>query len=481
MYYYLQVIRTISQPQRYRIISLRPSPQLESDSIPPQVSRRLSQSSGSNSPSIVTKPPSTVRNLPETIPPQVSRRLSQSSVSKSSSPVEKSPSTNSKSTSTVSKLPPDSFSLFKLPLRLISHVLSPLIPPTIRQNTTSIISPLISFQMPLTFTTNHHSNPLPCNTNIHYSTNNSPVPCNPQSGVTNNIPFPFNPIPGITNNCFTTCITQNSSTSLNHLPGIINNTSSVSDNHHDTISETSINLPFPCHPKPGNNFYNLLCNCFKLLSKIHNFSCISDAVEDSSTTSPTDSISFWNETDNTSTPAPNNTTPPIDVQPTADNITTDETRTNNTIIDGLSISSVSKINDDLSSTSTSNDCNSTASDSSTITSTKPIHPCLLKHKHKINKPCLQLIHTQKQTHFTPHSSSIYRIPVLHDYSQVPSKFHPPNHASCSSPLAYFHSLFKPTTYKPNDISLYSKDELVLKMLQSLISSSDLSLGSSTSR
>lgn len=370
----------------------------------------------------------------------------------------------------------------------------------------------MNFQMPLTLTTNH----LPCNTNIspipcnsvHYSTknlpvpynshifgitnnsphdslpcgsNNSPIPCNFQSGITNNTPVPCNPIPGIINNCSTGCSSlpcsmENSSISLNQ-SGITNNTSPVSSNHHD-VSETIINLPYPCsHLKSGNNFYNLLCNCITLLNKVHNFSCTSHVVEDSSTKSPIDPDLFSNETDNTSKPAPSNTTPLIDVQPT-DNTITEETQTFNTTIDGPSLDNSTPANKELPPTTTTPyDCYSTASDSPTVD--KPILPCLLKHNHKIIKPYLPPIHTQKPIHFKPHSS-IYRISAIHPYSQIPSKFHPPNHASCSSPLTYIHSLFKPSTYKSNDISLNSQNELILKMLQSLMSTSDLS-SSSTDR
>jgi len=97
----------------------------------------------------------------------------------------------------------------------------------------------------------------------------------------------------------------------------------------------------------------------------------------------------------------------------------------------------------------------------------PIEPCILTPKSKIHKPCLPLIHIPKPT---PCS-----LPVTYSHSHIPLKFCPPNHASCPPSHAHFHSIYNPTNnYKSNaDITLNSQEEILLKMLKSLISNSNL--------
>ncbi|VVC38661.1 Hypothetical protein CINCED_3A016108 [Cinara cedri] len=118
--------------------SNRPVPMSSASPKSPFSSRSKSRLNGKSplSSSGSRSPPDSVRSKP-------SRRKSPNSVQGSSNP-----------SSPDSRMihPSDSFSLFKLPLQLISNIF---MPPTIKQNTSSVVSPLINFQMPLTFSTIH--------------------------------------------------------------------------------------------------------------------------------------------------------------------------------------------------------------------------------------------------------------------------------------------------------------------------------------
>ncbi|XP_022172823.1 uncharacterized protein PB18E9.04c-like [Myzus persicae] len=303
-----QVMQAITQPKKYRCISLRPLPQLESEPTSPWILRRpasitKSSSTASKSPASGSKSPSSIINSPSTVSkPPSSAPKSPSSVPKSSSSATKSSSTVQKVTSTVTnssrttnRLPPDSFSLFKLPLKLISSLLVPLIPTKIRQNTTSIISPLFSFQMPLTFSTIHHSNNLPCNTN------NSPVPCNslpgntntsidfnPLPGISNNIPISFNSIPGNTNILPNPC---------NTLPGNTNNLPPPCN----SLPCNTNTLPTPCNSLPGNT-NSLPTPCNSLPSNINTPPTPCNPPPGNTNTSPTPCNSLPGNTNTVHTP-----------------------------------------------------------------------------------------------------------------------------------------------------------------------------------
>eukprot|EP00102_Acyrthosiphon_pisum_P026091 XP_016663301.1 PREDICTED: type-2 histone deacetylase 1-like isoform X2 [Acyrthosiphon pisum] len=483
----MQVMQAITQPKKYRCNSLRPLPQPESEPIsswilklPPSVTK--SSSTASKSPALVSKSSSSVINSSSSVPKSPSSvSKSPSSVSKSSSTATKSSSTVQKVTSTVTnssrsanRLPPDSFSLFKLPLKLISSLLIPLIPPTIRQNTSSIISPLFSFQMPLTFSTIHQPNYLP------YNTNNSTVPCNSLPGNTNNLPIPFNPLPGISNNLpisfnsipgntnnlpipFTSTIPGNTNTlptPCNSLPGNKNN----STNPCNSVSGSTNTLPNPSNSKAenANNSNNVLCNsllgnshkfiiynwiCNYLLNKIQNVSNI-PPIE----LIPTPSEPNQLATDNsTVTPIPSDFT----VTSTVYSPTEDTPNDNNTP------------NDNTPNDNTPND--NTSNDNIPISTPHyPIPPCMFTPINKIHTPCLPLIHIPKPK---PKPCSV---PVTYSNSYIPLKYCPPNHGSCSPSYAYFNSLFNPTTYKYNtDHTLNPQEEILLKILKSVISNPNL--------
>jgi len=102
----------------------------------------------------------------------------------------------------------------------------------------------------------------------------------------------------------------------------------------------------------------------------------------------------------------------------------------------------------------------------TSTSHYPIPPCIFTQISKTHKPCLPLIHSTK--------SKPCNVPVTYSHSHIPLKYYPPNHVPCSSSYAYFNSLFNPTIYKSNaDHTLNPQDEILLKILKSLISNSNL--------
>ncbi|KAL4091091.1 hypothetical protein QTP88_025831 [Uroleucon formosanum] len=507
-----QVIQGIAQPKKYRCASFRPLLQPESEPIssfllrlpPPSITK--SSSTVSKYPGSVSKSSSSVINSSSSVPKSPSSvPKSSSSASKSSSSVSKLSSSDSKSSSTVQKvtstvtnssanrLPPDSFSLFKLPLKLISSLLVPLIPPIVRQNTSSVFSPLFSFQMPLTFSTIHHSSYLPCNTNnstavpcnsIPGNTNNLPINFNPSPGISNNLPISFNSLPGNTNNLpipFTSIPsnintlptpcnslpgnTNTLPTPCNSLPGNKNNSTSPCN----SVSGSTKTLPNPCNSvaEKANNSNNVLCNsllgnshkfiiynwfCNYLLNKIQNVS---------GNIPPIELIPTPNEpnypltTDNpTVTPIPSDfTVIPTEDIPNDNNTPNDNTPNDNTPNDNTP-------NDNTPNDNTPND--NTSNDNIPISTPQyPIPPCMFTPINKIHTPCLPLIHIPK-----PKPCSV---PMTYSHSHVPLKYCPPNHGSYSPSYAYFNSLFNPTTYRFNaDHNLNPQEEILLKILKSVI-------------
>lgn len=153
-----------------------------------------SQSSRSkpSSPRLIPQSPNKGSNSPYSGSKSLSARqrslISSTGPKRKSSSSSRSPSSNRKPpysagssnpSSPVSRMSPDLFSLFKLPLQIISNILMP--PTTVKQNTSSVISPFINFQMPLTFSTVHAApSQVPCKI-----ITNSPIPCggNPGSDI----------------------------------------------------------------------------------------------------------------------------------------------------------------------------------------------------------------------------------------------------------------------------------------------------------
>ncbi|XP_025198247.1 mucin-2-like [Melanaphis sacchari] len=188
-----QIIQTITQPKKYRCASFRPLPQPNSEPISsfilrvPPLSVTKSQSNTTKSPGSASKSSVSVNKSQNSVSKSPSSILEpSSSVTKSSSTVQK--VTNS--SRTANRFPPDSsFSLFKLPLQLISSLLVPLIPSTIRQNTSTIISPQFNLQMPLTISTFHDPKYIP--SNVPVVCKNLPKSCNSPPNDTNNSNYIF--------------------------------------------------------------------------------------------------------------------------------------------------------------------------------------------------------------------------------------------------------------------------------------------------
>lgn len=468
-------MQTITQTKKYRCVSLlRPLPQPEPERIQqPRIPKRPS-SSVTRSPSVGPKLPSSGTKLSTSVPKSpYSVTKPPPSVSKSPSSVSKSPSSVPKpSPSSNLKLPPDSFSLFKLPLQLISSLLSPLMPHTIRQNTTSVITPLVNFQMPLTFSTIHSPNASPC------ITNNLPVPCNPQPGIINNLPISYNtvpagninnspmssscnpesnsdnpnpeveiiknfpsPLPGIknTNNTHIPCNSnvniKNVPNSGNTLTGKNNNTSPCNSRLDNTNNTSYI---FPYHPFSGNSpikalIHKLLCDFF--MKNINGFKCTASIDIVSSTPKPCKELIVNSTPPYMSTSivvTPPNSTPQDDFPPSTPDYEIITFTTNSPIA-------------------------TPGGDSTT--------PCIYPPSRKICKTCnLSPIRVPKpipcKTYNIPHTC---KGPLDHPYS-----VHSLNHESSVTPNANLNSLFKSKLDKSNQLPL-NKDEIILKTLETLIS------------
>jgi len=187
-----------------------------------------------------------------------------------------------------------------------------------------------------------------------------------------------------------------------------------------------------------------------LLNKIQNVSCDFP---------PTELISTPSEPNPPATDNPN-TVPPVLSDFTTDTPTEDITpNDNNPPNDNNTPSDNNTPNYDTPDDNTPNN--------NIPTSHCPIPPCIFTPISKIHKPCLSLIHSSK-----PKPCGV---PVTYSHhSHIPSKYYPPNHAPCSPSYAYFNSLFNPTIYKSNaDHTLNPQDEILLKILKSLISNSNL--------
>ncbi|XP_026804064.1 mucin-2-like [Rhopalosiphum maidis] len=504
-----QVMQTITQPKKYRCASFRPLPQPESEPISsfylrlPPLSATKSQStttkspaaSGSKSPVSVIKSQSSASKSSSSIP------KSPSSVSKSSSLITKPSSTVQKVTNssrTANKSTPDSFSLFKLPLQLISSLLVPMVPSTIRQNTSTVISPQFNFQMPLTFSTVHQPkytpsdtniSPVPCNTNnlstpcnsLPGNTNILPNPCNSLPGNTNTLPNPCNSLPGNTNILPNPCnsppgITNTIPNPCNSLPGNTNtlpnpcnslpgNTNTL-PNPCNTLPGNTNTLPNTCNSTTGNNInnsnyvfctsllgnshksiiYNWICNY--LLNKIQNVNnntppikCISTSTEPNPPVTDNPTVTPIIPTDSTVTSSTEGTTSTEDT-PTEDTPTGDTPITEVTPKDN----STPNIN---------------------ISTTTLVPPCTLTTR--FHKPCLPPIHHIPK----PKPCSLPAVTNSHSHTSLNKHHCPLHHTACPPSHAHFHPLLNPTTYKSNTELTSPQEEILLKIIKSLISNSNL--------
>ncbi|XP_060834266.1 mucin-2-like [Rhopalosiphum padi] len=497
-----QVMQTITQPKKYRCASFRPLPQPESEPISsfylrlPPLSATKSQStttkspaaSGSKSPVSVIKSPSSVSKSSSSIP------KSPSSVPKSSSLITKPSSTVQKVTNssrTANKSTPDSFSLFKLPLQLISSLLVPIIPSTIRQNTSTVISPQFNFQMPLTFSTVHqpkytpsdtNNSPVPCNTNnlsthpcnsLPGNTNILPNPCNSPPGITNTIPNPCNSLPGNTNTIPNPCNTLpgntntqpgntniqpdntntqpgNTNTSTSHDNSKSCNTNTISNPCNSTtgISINNSNYVF-CTSLLGNShksiIYNWICNY--LLNKIQNVNnntppikCISTSTEPNPPVTDNPTVTPIIPTDSTVTSTEGTTS--------TEDTPTEDTSTGDT-----------PITEDTPKDNSTPDVN--------ISTTTLVPPCTLTTR--FHKPCLPPIHHIPK----PKPCSLPAVTNSNPHISLNKHHCPLHHAACPPSHAYFHPLLNPTTYKYNTDLTSPQEEILLKIIKSLISNSNL--------
>uniref|UniRef100_A0A2S2NY97 Uncharacterized protein n=1 Tax=Schizaphis graminum TaxID=13262 RepID=A0A2S2NY97_SCHGA len=483
-----QVIQTITQPKKYRCASFRPLPQPESEPIS-SFYLRLPPLSATKSQSTTTKSPASGSKLP------VSVIKSPSSVSKSSSSIPKSPSSVPKSSSLITKpsstvqkvtnssriankSTPDSFSLFKLPLQLISSLLVPIIPSTIRQNTSTVISPQFNFQMPLTFSTVHQPKytpsdtnnlPVSCNTNnlstpcntLPGNTNTLPNPCSSPPDITNTIPNPCNSLPGNTNTLPNPCNTNTQPGIKNTLPNPCNtlpgntntstshdnlkscNTNTISNPCNSTTSNINNSNYVFCTTLLGNSHKSIIFNwiCNYLLNKIQNVNnntppikCISTSTESNPPVTDNPTATPIIPTDSTVT-STEGTTPTEDT-PTEDTPITEDTPKDNT---------TPNVN---------------------IPTTTLVPPCTLTTR--LHKLCLPSIHHIPK----PKPCSLPAVTNSHPHISLNKHHCPLHHAACPPSHAYFHPLLNPTTYKSTDLTS-PQEEILLKIIKSLISDSNL--------
>lgn len=261
----------------------------------------------------------------------------------------------------------ESLKLFKLPLQFISTLLTMLID---RQNTSSTVSPLINFQMPLSLSTIHPYDPLPD------STNNSPIAGSPSPDKTNNVHYTsYGPaVPACSSNNLP-------APPCNSQPGTTNNLPS-----YNSLSDNTNNLPviIPNYlPAAGNTqnalVYSLLYNI--LLDEIRRLTLDKPAPVNMPESASDDTL------------------------PASSTVTDDET-----LIGGNTPTDMT--NDLL--TSTSNNV--------------PILPGLFKPSLKVSKSCP--IHPLKSINVkSHHSPSTYSTPVINPYHHSRSKLYPSNYKS----------------------------------------------------
>lgn len=509
-------MQTITQTKKYRCVSLsRPSSQPEPEPeriqqswIPKRFSFIVTRS-----PSIVTKLPSSGTKLPfsgtklSTPVPK-----SQSSVTKpptdipksspTSSSVSKPPSSDQKLPSSKLKMPSDSFSLFKFPLQLISSLLSPLVPHTIRQNTSSVITPLFSVQMPLTFSTIHSPNTLPC------IKNNLPDSCNPQPGIINNIPISYNTVPAgnINNSPYNSEPNSNNPNSdveiLNNsptpLPGFKNKnkTQNIPCDSDGKIKNNVPNSGNTLSGKKNNSTHN--CN-----SQVDNTNKISSPCNTSSTIKNNPSVLCNPRLDNINNTSHNTpyiflsgnspikalihrllcnffmkningfkcnvlidmiSSTPKPYEPTPYKIKDDST--SSTPLDEIDYSSSTPANEITSTTFTTNSPTTTPSDGSTTS-------CVYPPTSKIYKPCLSPTRVLKPIPCKTYIPPTCKGPLDHPYSSPPLNEHSLNHESYSTPNTNLYSSLKSKLDKSTQLTL-SQEEIILKMLEILISTSNSS-------
>lgn len=390
--------------KKHRCVSLRPLSQAESES---RTSNQRSQYSVPKSP---TTAPLSKSSSPVTA-------KSSDSVLKSPSPEQKSSPSVMRSLNTASRSTSDSFTLFKLPLQLISKLLSPLLPSTIKRNTSSVIAPLINFNMPLTFSTVHSSNPIPCKTK-------SSIPCTTQLDTQVNIHCDYPPCTNFPNN-----ITQQKEINSSHSALIYYFLCSVLLNNLNNIS---------------------LCNTIKPSD-----SPVTSTVNPP-TTVPTD-LPTTNDTQTTTVQTNDipTTTTDIPIPPTS---TTPKSTTKEEPIPPTPDKPKCPSKEPVSTTPHTPGCKSDES----------IPPCITVPQckpHNSYKPYLPPMHIPKPIpckSLLPHTSNA---PVICPHSPVPHlKLHPPIHSS----LEIFKPPFKSTNHKSIEFNENSQD-LLLKLIASLTS------------